>query len=132
MPDTPADIYRTLLKLRQTVPEVHGFVENVGGYRPGNSATAAVKFSRHVGHLEMALLVAGIPVIKVTPSKWMKTVLSQVPKERKKRKNAIKAAMQVRYPYLTVTLATADALGLLTYAIGQWCPPHDPNATPSG
>jgi len=92
------------------------YFENVGGYRPGNSGPASVKFARHIGQMEGVFVWAACPVIMVTPLTWMKT-LGSVPKEKKDRKNWIKLKMQQRYPHLKPTLSTADALGLLTYAM---------------
>jgi len=89
-------------------------IENVGGYMPGNSATAAVKFARHVGHLEAICYCLGISTAKVAPNTWM-TGIGSYPKDKAQRKRAIKEDMARRYPHLKVTLATADALGILTY-----------------
>ena len=89
-------------------------IENVGGYMPGNSATAAVKFARHVGHLEAICYCYGLAVTKVAPNTWM-TGIGTYPKDKAQRKKAIKEDMARRYPHLKVTLATADALGILTY-----------------
>lgn len=116
MPETPKDIYDFL----QSLAHEDGAVcvcEKVGTYRPGNSATAAVKFARHCGQLDMALLALGISTTYITPHGWMKEVVKTVPKEKKERKNRIKELMQQQYPHLKVTLATADALGILTYAM---------------
>ena len=115
MPKTPKDIYDTL-KMLSTDHYSHCILENVGGYRSGNSAISAVKFARHVGHLEMALLACCVPITRVAPSKWMKGIVSTVPKPKTERKNKIKAVVQDRYPHLKVTLDTADALGMLLYA----------------
>lgn len=96
--------------------EVFAFLENVGGYRPGNSGPASVKFARSVGKLEGMLLAMGIPFERVAPVSWMKA-LGAMPKEKKDRKNRIKSLMQERYPHIKVTLSNADALGILTWAI---------------
>ena len=114
MPDTPKDIYDFLKDLKGD-GEATCVLENVGGYRPGNSAISAVKFARHVGHLEMALLALDICAVKVAPGKWMRGFLPAVPKEKPERKRALKAKAQELFPYIRVTLDTADALGLLWY-----------------
>ncbi len=90
-------------------------IERVGGYMPGNSGPASVKFARHCGHLEAACYAVGLPVKYVAPQTWMKA-LGALPKDKKERKRAIKEAMARLYPHLTVTLKTADALGILTWA----------------
>ena len=120
MPDSmteTADVLRTLAAegYRQAV------IENVGGYRCGNSATSAVKFARHVGHLEAICYCLGIAVTKVAPNTWM-TGIGTYPKDKALRKRAIKEDMARRYPHLSVTLMTADALGILTWTIkGETC-----------
>jgi len=114
MPDTPADILHFLMDLTRD-GQVTCLMENVGGTRPGNSAKSARVFAVHQGHLEMALLAARIGVRKVTPSKWMNHLLSSLPADKTARKNAIKAKVQERFPVIKVTLATADALGILCY-----------------
>lgn len=91
-------------------------LEKVGSYMPGNSGPASCKFARHCGHLEAILYMRDIPVIEVTPHKWQKH-LATFPKDKQERKRAIKEMMARRYPHLKVTLATADALGILTWAI---------------
>ncbi len=92
-------------------------MEQTGTHRIGNSAGASVKFSRHCGHIEAALYMLSIPTTQVTPAKWQKAVFGTLPKDKMARKRAIKEEMQRRYPHLEVTLKTADALGILTYAI---------------
>ena len=91
-------------------------LENVGGYMPGNSGPASVKFARHVGHLEAICYCLGISVVKVAPNTWMKGI-GTYPKDKAERKRAIKEDMARRYPHLTVTLTTADALGMLTWVL---------------
>ena len=105
--------------IRELALEFNGIkavMEKVGTYMPGNSGPAAVKFARHCGNLEAILYCYGISTNQISPQKWMKA-LGPFPKDKKERKNAIKEKMSRLYPHLTVTLKTADALGLLTYAI---------------
>lgn len=99
-------------------PDAIAVIENVGGYMPGNSGPAACKFARHVGNIEAALYCLGIPTDRVTPQVWMKS-LGTLPKDKQERKRAIKERMARRYPHLGVTLSTADALGILTWARGR-------------
>jgi hypothetical protein len=89
-------------------------MERTGTYVPGNSGVAAATFARHCGNLEAALYCYGIPTEQVTPQKWMKH-FGALPKEKKLRKHAIRELMARRYPHLTMTLKTADALALFTY-----------------
>lgn len=117
MPDTPMDIWIALNRIISNEvspfnkPTIH--IENVGGYMPGNSGPASVKFARHIGNLEMAVIAAGLPLERITPRKWMTAFLGTVPKEKRDRKRAIKVRAQERYPGIKVTLWNADALGML-------------------
>lgn len=90
------------------------YMEKVGGYVPGNSGPAAATFARHCGHLEAMLYCLGYSVVGVVPSKWMRPL--NCPKDKAERKRHIKESMARLYPHLHVTLKTADALGILTWA----------------
>jgi hypothetical protein len=90
-------------------------MENVGFHMPGNSAVSTAKFARHCGHLEAACYAHGIAVRYVAPQKWMKEI-GAFSKDKRERKAQIKEAMARLYPHLTVTLKTADALGIFTWA----------------
>ena len=85
---------------------------------PVNSVPAAVKFARHCGHIEAALYALGMPTEQVAPTVWQKH-LGALPKDKRERKRAIKEVMARRYPGLDVTLKTADALGILTWAVDK-------------
>ena len=107
-------------RIRNLAVELHypiTIIEQVGMHRMGNNASASVKFSRHCGHIEMACYMCSLPTEQVAPGVWMKYI-HQFPKgtEKKDRKNYFKDEMQRRYPHLKVTLKTADALGILTWA----------------
>jgi len=95
-------------------------VERVGTYMPGNAGPAAATFARHCGHLDATLYCLGYSAPQgPTPAQWQK-IVPGLPKgtgaEKADRKRAIKEAMARRYPHLRVTLKTADALGILTWA----------------
>ena len=91
-------------------------VEKVGMHRVGNNASASCKFARHAGHIEAALYCLGIPTEQVAPGVWMRH-LGTLPKDKGDRKRAIRDEMQRRHPHLKVTLKTADALGILSWAM---------------
>lgn len=121
MPETPQEILDMLQSISGGHP-VFVLMEKVGQHRAGNSAHSSVTFSRHVGHLEMALLASALPHSTIVATSWMNSVAPQRPKgvdsaTVRKRKNHIKDLMQRRYPKSKVTLATADALGILTHLI---------------
>lgn len=125
MPDTPKDIYDLFFGLNTVhgFPrlEIHAIVEKVGMHRQGNNASASCKFARHCGHIEMALIALGIPFEEVGAAQWMKVCgtlpTGSTPKDKTKRKNAIKDFVQRRYPSIKCTLWAADALGILTYQL---------------
>jgi hypothetical protein len=108
-------------RLRALAAELPGAVvvmEKTGSYRPGNSGPAAATFARHCGHLEAILYTLGLPASVVAPGVWQKS-LGELPKEKPERKRAIRELMARRFPALAVTLKTADALGILSWALGQ-------------
>jgi hypothetical protein len=118
MPETPKDILDTLADVYRRCPGATCYLERVGGYMPGNSGPAAVKFARHCGYLDMALLATGIPTQSVSPSVWMKAFgvpkfEGKPPEQKACRKRWIKAKVQQLYPTLHVTLETADAVAFL-------------------
>ena len=116
MPPTPGDIIDHLRMLKANGHTLTAYLEKTGGYVPGNSGPAACKFARGCGLLEGAIMALSIPLVEIAPAVWMKS-LGALPKDKRDRKNAIKGLMQARYPHLKITLSTADALGLLTYAL---------------
>lgn len=121
MPDTDKDLWDVVSSLSSGLDfskdSLFAYIERVGGYMPGNSGPASVKFADHCGALRMAFIAAEIPLIRILPHTWMKSVMGALPKDKKARKNLIKAEMQRRYPHIKVTLNNADALGILTYAL---------------
>ena len=94
-------------------------IERVGTYMPGNSGPAAATFARHCGHLEAILYMCGVSTEQVLPNKWMKSIMGEVPKDKKDRKNKIKGLMARKYLHLKVTLSTSDALGILTWGLSR-------------
>jgi len=135
MPDTPKDIFDLLQDITDGCQGAGCYLEQVGTYMPGNSGPAAVKFARHCGHLDMALLALGISHSSILPAKWEhwfigKPAYPKIPKEthaaerrrllaerKRERKTRIKAKAQALFPGVKVTLKTADALGMLAYAM---------------
>jgi hypothetical protein len=115
MPDTMPEQVDFLRERAVEQPGIIAIVEKTGGYMPGNSGPAAATFARHCGNLDAALYALSISVRPVSPSVWMKKL--GMPKLTKpERKVWLKDFSARRYPHLTVTLATADALALLAWA----------------
>lgn len=140
MQSTPKDIVEFLRNLAQKTDgysPLITYIEKVGSYVSGNSATAAVKFARHVGNIEAFLIALSIPYHEILPAIWQKFLIGapnykKIPKEistkerkrilakrKTERKNKIKQNVQARFPHLKITLATSDALGILCFAQDQ-------------
>lgn len=122
MPQTVQDLHHKLHEITHSDPHAVFLMEKVGKHRMGNSAQSSATFARHVGHLEMSLVANAIMTEEITATKWMKEVVPGRPKgvesaQVRARKNYIKDKMQRKHPYLKVTLATADALGVLDYLV---------------
>lgn len=123
MPDTAQGILELLQSIKDSSLDLcFVLMENVGKHRAGNNASSSVTFSRHVGHLEMALLALQIPHETVMPTVWMNDVAPGRPKGPdaptvRLRKRYIKDLMQRKYPDQKITDKTADAFGILTYLI---------------
>ena len=116
MPDGMTSQADFIRRIRTELPQISCLMEKTGTYMPGNSGPAAATFARHVGHLEALLYCFGIPVVQVSPQKWMAS-FGKVPKDKKERKQWLKEGAARRCPHLTVTLKTSDALMLLAYGL---------------
>lgn len=136
MPDTPKgilDYLRYLKNIYKENPSADGcvcYLEKVGPM-PKQGVTSVWTFGEHYGTLQAILLCLEIPKKDVTPAVWQKAIGATRPsvpkdatpsqKEAAKRegKHKIKSIVEARFPHLNVTLATADALGILMYAEQQ-------------
>lgn len=135
MPDGMTATVDFLRHLAATLPGARATVEKVGSYVSGNSGPAAVTFAAHCGGLRWALYALGIPQDREpVPRTWqqalgvpVETALSkdmdaaarrrELAARKSRRKKWVQDAMQRMYPHLSVTLSTADALGILWYAM---------------
>ncbi len=115
MPDGMTAQADRLRALAAELPGAVAVIERVGTYVPGNSGVAAATFARHVGNLEAILYMAGLPTSAVAPCVWQKA-LGTLPREKAERKKRIRELMARRFPALAVTMKTADALAILTWA----------------
>lgn len=74
----PKDPQATLRRIADLAHKHRGAewaIENVGWGRPGESIRAANSFSRHRGHLDMAMEANGIEVTWYAPNKWIREFL---------------------------------------------------------
>ena len=122
MPATEGDVVDLLRSLAVSSP-VTAYVEKVGGFTgQGQPGSAMFTFGRGVGVLHGALLALGVRVIEVTPQKWQGHIgigTSKGSATKTAWKNKLRAEAQRRYPCQKVTLATADALLMLEYALAM-------------
>ena len=91
----------------------YAIVERVHSF-PGNSARSMFNFGTNYGQWLGILSTLHIPYVLVTPHTWMKHYGSR-PRDKKDRKNHLKALAQQRYPDAGITLATSDAMLICNY-----------------
>lgn len=118
MPATEADVMHTFLAYADQ-GDVVAYIEDVPWIVAGpkqNTASRA-KLHRNVGVLHGILLAFGVRIVKVRPQDWQAALhLGQRGQRTQTEwKNHLKAEAQRRFPALSVTLATADALLILEY-----------------
>lgn len=119
MPDGMTAQVDCLRELAANHCGLQAITERVGSYVKGNAVGGAVRFARHCGNLEATLYALGIPTLQPpAPQTWQK-YFGALPDGKEQRKRAIREAMARLYPHLSVTLATADALGILTWKINN-------------
>ena len=123
MPDTQGDVLDKLRSIVAEYPGIRAYVEQVGGYcGSGQPGSAMFTFGMGYGYLLGALAAMGVSVILVTPQRWQKALgCGTKGKDRSKAewKRHLKGMAQRMYPSADVTLSTADALLLMTYARQQ-------------
>lgn len=89
-----------------------------GEFKMEQSGHLMFNFGKGAGYIEGALDMAGIPFELVFPKTWQKPLcMEKKGKSRTTWKNELKERMQKIFPDNKVTLATADALGILNYAL---------------
>ena len=132
MPDTPKAIREWLVS--EVIPESIFGTEEITCYlekvnaMPKQGCKGTWTFAEHYGAVKAILMCLEIPMVEVSPQKWQRAIGASRPslpdnatpsqKEANKRegKHKIKQIVEARYPSLKITLATADALGILMYA----------------
>ena len=114
MPETVRDLVDALRGICVRFPcfFMECVVERVHSM-PRDGSASAFAFGENFGQIQGVLAALGIPYRFVTPQTWQKKV-GALPKDKKERKNALKAFAQQRHPHLQVTLKTSDALAMLT------------------
>ncbi|MCP4100783.1 MAG: hypothetical protein GY750_05065 [Lentisphaerae bacterium] len=86
---------------------------------PGNGVKSMFSFGRNYGQWLGILSALHIPFKEIPPGVWMRKI-SGVPKDKPTRKRYFKTYSQQMFPLCRVTLATADALALLSVFDRCW------------
>lgn len=118
MPETDTEILKLFKDLFVDVIGAVVYLEKVHSM-PGMGAPSVFTFGYGVGFLKGVLLTLGVPIIEVTPQKWMAALECG-----KKSGHANTAAWKTHlwqmsqqiYPSLKIRKDTADALLILEYA----------------
>lgn len=131
MPETEGDVIDYIRSITAFNPTVVCWIEKVGGFvgegkkdgeGGGQPGSAMFKFGRGVGILVGALMAMGVPIkAEVPPQTWQKFhgVGHKGDRTKTEWKNHLKSKAQQLYPMLDITLKTADALLILSYAVNQ-------------
>ena len=126
MPDTEGDVVAEIHDAVESAQlegcGIVAVVEKVGGYVSGGGGqpgSAMFRFGYGAGVIMGALLALRVPTIMVTPQKWQGRlgIGTRGKREKGEWKNVLKAEAQRRYPDQKVTLATADGLLILDWAV---------------
>jgi hypothetical protein len=138
MPATEGDLVNLLRQLAADPANTVAVVEQVGGYiGQAQPASSAFKFGRGFGYVLGVFQTLGVRLELVRPQKWQKSLSLGKASDcvsKAEWKNKLKACAQRLYPHLRPTLATADALLILEYALqsGGWAAAGATKAIPSG
>jgi hypothetical protein len=108
---------RDLVQLVRTINPADSVIEAVGGYQGEEEKSTGARmfqFGYYAGGPYWILLTLGLRVRFVTPQKWQRVLsLGQRKNYGVKWKNHLKTVASDRFPSITVSLATADALLML-------------------
>jgi len=125
LPETQGDLL-ALLRSFKAAADVEGHelicvLEEVSGFagkaQPGS---AMFRFGEYFGFAKGAVQALGIRLVLVRPQVWQKGFglgTASACRSKTEWKNKLKAEAQRRFPQLSVTLKTADALLILEHAI---------------
>jgi hypothetical protein len=126
MPETIADL-ETIVRAESRNDSAVAYVEHVQGFAgDGRPGFHMFSLGENFGAIQGILAAHRVRTVLVRPQKWQKFFAlgtRSACKSDNEWKNKLKAEAQRRFPQLNVTLATADALLLLDYAMRQERPP---------
>jgi len=103
------------------------YIEQVGGFMAGNRSpgSAMFNFGRNFGYQVGVCQALGFKVVLVAPSVWQKKFPTKTKRKESgpQHKRELKDHAARLFPAARPTLATADALLILDYALEQECRP---------
>jgi hypothetical protein len=119
LPKVPKD----LVRLIETINPTDSIIETVGGYigdDEKSKGSRMFQFGYYAGAPYWILLTLGKRVRFVTPQRWQRALnLGARQHYGDKWKNHLKTVASDRFPSITVSLATADALLMLDAMLRQ-------------
>lgn len=123
MPSTEGDFINRLVEIAtiEGAKQTEVWIEDIPVFINAIPASSAMKLGRNFGFLIGASQMLGCSVRLVRPQEWQKSFNFGTKGERttSQWKGHLRAEAQRRYPHLKPTLATADALLILTHALSQ-------------
>ena len=123
MPETPTDLFNFLKRYSKNC---RVYMERVQGL-PKMSGSGMFNFGKGFGHLEMALISLGMPLVEVRPQEWQKAIGTGTKGQRSTTewKTRLKEIAQKIWPGVEKAfslknkgqwLSVSDALLILEYA----------------
>ena len=120
MPETDGDMVQLLTGLHAPGAGATLWVEEIPKFTGTNIPSSSMfVLARNFGVIEGIAMAMGMPVRRVKPAAWQKPLglgTARACGSKAEWKNKLKAEAQRRFPMLSVTLATADALLILEHA----------------
>lgn len=128
LPTTPQSFFEHIQDIHYSNPDAYWFVEDVGKPRPGTALQSVHTFSKHRGHLEMALIATGAASrsVFVSPDAWMTELIpskdwphGNQSKQVTARKKHFADLARTSYPDTKIHQYAGDAVCIMLYGVQQ-------------
>ncbi len=120
LPDNDAETIDMLREFRGQADECEFVIEAVASFGGPGIAASMSKLFGHKRFMEGAAMAMGYRVVNVAPQKWQKHFSLGKKKDcasASEWKRKLRSEAQKRFPYIRVTMETADALLILEHAM---------------
>lgn len=126
LPTTPVSFFECIQKFHHRFPDAYWFIEDVGRPRPGTALQAVHTFSKHRGHMEMALVATGAHVnsLFISPDVWMTGLVpdkdwphGNESKQVKARKKFFHSIARDSFPESRPPQYAGDAVCIMLYGL---------------